>query len=291
MRHYNCTLDRATLDSLTDQILGALAGGERVGAPALQLLLRRLSVDDRLDLSEPLGAAMAIELERHAATGDEGADGDREGWLMLFSEAAAISDDTRLSHAAATLLPVVRESWSDPAVDVAMRAIDASLMSAHVGDASTIAASGIDALERIVAGAYRPGLGISHELGQATFVRGGLADHVRSASALLTAYMLAGRLPYAMLADELMQSVVRLSQPGDGEPRGFELECDAARLFSRLAALHRDEEYQRTAVLSVGANYGEAARVALAALEPAARLNGVAAAPFGLALAEWLDLQ
>jgi len=53
----------------------------------------------------------------------------------------------------------------------------------------------------------------------------------------------------------------------------------------------RDEDYQRTAVLPVGADYAESAGVRLAALEPEARQLGVAAAPFGLALAEWLDLQ
>jgi len=280
-------LDRPTLDRLTDQILDALAGGERVGAVALQLLLRGVSANDRDDLAEPLGAALAIELER---AGGHGA-ADREEWLVLFSEAAAISDDARLARAAADLLPDVRCGWSSPAVDVAMRSIDASLLAVHVADDRSLAASAIDALERVIAGAYRPGSGVSHEVGAPAFVRGGLADHARSASALLTGYMLAGRLPYAMLADELMQSMLRTSWPHGESLTPFALECDAARLLSRLGALHRDEDYQRTAVLPVGADYAESAGARLAALEPEARQLGVAAAPFGLALAEWLDLQ
>lgn len=281
-------LDRPTLDLLTDQILDALAGGERVGAVALQLLLRRVSANDRDDLAEPLGAAMAIELE---GAGRHGADAEREEWLVLFSEASAISDDVRLARAAADLLPDVRCGWSSPAVDVAMRSIDASLLSVHVASDRNLAAAAIDALERVIAGAYRPGSGVSHEVGATAFVRGGLGDHVRSASALLTGYMLAGRLPYAMLADELMQSVLRTWSLHGDDQTAFALECDAARLLSRLAALHRDEEYQRTAVLPVGADYTESAGARLAALEPEARQLGVAAAPFGLALAEWLDLQ
>lgn len=281
-------LDRPTLDLLTDQVLDALAGGERVGAVALQLLLRRVSANDRDDLAEPLGAALAIELEE--AGGHAGA-ADREEWLVLFSEASAISDDPRLARAAADLLPDVRCGWSSPAVDVAMRSIDASLLSVHVASDRNLAASAIDALERVIAGAYRPGSGVSHEVVAPAFVRGGLGDHVRSASALLTGYLLAARLPYAMLADELMQSVLRTSWPRGDNQTPFALECDAARLMSRLAALHRDEEYQRTAVLPVGADYAESAGARLAALEPEACQLGVGAAPFGLALAEWLDLQ
>jgi hypothetical protein len=281
-------LDRSTLDWLTDHILEALARGDRVGAVALQFLLKRLSATDRVEISEALGAVLAEELDRQTAGGS---DDDREGWLVVFSEASALSDDTRLPQAAAALLPHVRSAWSNPIVNVAMRAIDASLLSVHVANDPTLAAAAIDALEHVVAGAYRPGQGVSNEVGGASFVRGGLADHVRSASALLTAYMLAERLPYAMLADELMQSVLRTPH---GVARGaapFALECDAARLFCRLAALHRDAEYQRTSVLPVGANYEERAGLTLEALAPVVRRLGVAAAPFGLALAEWLDLQ
>ena len=216
------------------------------------------------------------------------ADADAEGWLILFSEAAAASDDARLREAAARLRPVARSGWANPAVDVAMRSIEASLLSVDVAVDRSLAADAIDALERIVSGAYRPGEGVAHSVGAPTFVRGSLADHVRSASALLTAYMLAERLPYAMLADELMQSVLRTPHPADVS---FALECDAARVFCRLAVLHRDEEYRRTAVLSVDTDYAESARRTLVALAPSVHQLGVGAAPFGLALAEWLDLQ
>ena len=49
-------LTRATLDWLTDRILDALARDERVGAAALQFLLRRYSIEAREELAEPLGA-------------------------------------------------------------------------------------------------------------------------------------------------------------------------------------------------------------------------------------------
>ena len=249
------------------------------------MLLRRLSSPDGVELSEPLGAALALELHYQDSHGH---DGDPEGWLVLFSEASAESDDERLPLAAARLLPGVRAGWADPAVDVAMRSIEATLLSVNVAEDRNLAAAAIDALERIVGGAYRPGEGVAHAVGAPAFVRGGFADHVRSASALLTAYLLTDRLPYAMLADELMQSVLRTPQRAEVP---FALECDAARVFCRLAALHRDREYQRTAVLPVGGDYGESARRTLEPLVPSVRLLGVKAAPFGLALAEWLDLQ
>ena len=129
-------------------------------------------------------------------------------------------------------------------------------------------------------------------MAKAMFVRGGLSDHVRSASALLTAYMLTARLPYAMLADELMQSVLRT--PPD-EPEGrevpFALNCELARVLCRLAALHHDEEYRRKAVLPVDEDYAADAAHTLAALASSVRERGVEAAPFGLALAEWLKVR
>ena len=47
-----------------------------------------------------------------------------------------------------------------------------------------------------------------------------------------------------MLADEVVQSVLRTppEDPGDDVP--FVLLCDAARVLCRLAALHRDEVYR-----------------------------------------------
>jgi hypothetical protein len=282
-------LDWATLDWLTDRILNALARDERVGAAALQFLLRRYSIEAREELTEPLGSALARELDRQA---HDGCPDDPEGWMAVFSEAAAISDDPRLPRAAADLLDGARTRWSsrEPgAVGEVMRSVEACLLCVNLPEARELAAEAVDALERVVAGAYRPGQGVSHETGRATFIRGSLSDHVCSASALLTAYSLTARLPYAMLADELMQSVLRTPpQEPDGRDAPVTLSCELARVFCRLATLHRDDEYRRTAVLPVDEDYAADARRALTALAPSVRERGVEAAPFGLALAEWL---
>jgi hypothetical protein len=285
-------LDPATLDWLTDRIVDALARDEPVGAAALQFLLRRYSIEAREELTEPLGSALASELDRQA---HKGCSDDCEAWMTLFSEAAAISDDPRLPHAAAVLLDGARTRWSSrdrSAVDEVMRSVEACLLCVNLPEARELAAEAVDALERVVAGAYRPGQGVSHVTGQATFVRGGLSDHVCSASALLTAYSLTSRLPYAMLADELMQSVLRAPPvEADGGDAPVMVECELARVFCRLAALHRDDEYRQKAVLPVDEDYAAAARRTLTSLAPSVRERGVEAARFGLALAEWLNLQ
>lgn len=291
-------LDEATLEWLTDRVVDsigdALDRGEMIAAAALQLLLRRYSTGARADLAEPLGAALAREIDRQA---QYGCDDDCEGWVALFSEAAAISDDPRLARAAADLLEGLRARWSRAAknveaVDQVMRSVEACLLAVNVPAARELVAEAIDALERVVAGAYRPGQGVAHEIAQTPFVRGGLSDHVRSASTLLTAYMLTARLPYAMLADELMQSVLR-TPPDELEGRDvpFALNCELARVFCGLAALHRDEEYRQKAVLAVDEDYAADAAHTLAALASSVRERGVEAAPFGLALAEWLKVR
>jgi hypothetical protein len=287
-------LDATTLDRLTDRVVDAiavaLAHDETVPVAALQLLLRRYSVDGRADVAEPLGRTLARELDRDTPPG---CGEDAEEWMVLFSEAAAVSDDPRLPSAAASLVPLVRVRWSvdsPSGTDVAMHAVDACLRSSNVPDVRERVAEAIDALERIVAGSYRPGRGVAHEIGAALFVPGELSDHVRSASALLTAYMLTGRLPYAMLADELVQTVLKTRETPSGAAYAA-IQCELVRVICRLAALHRDDEYQRTAVLPADTDYAADARRMLAALEPASAGPGFDSARFGLALAEYLTVR
>ena len=65
------------------------------------------------------------------------------------------------------------------------------------------------------------------------------------------------------------------------------LNCEAARVLARLAALHGTPAYRDAAVLAPGADYAEDAARVLAAFEPEFRDHGVDAAAFGLALTEW----
>ena len=204
-------MQATTLDWLTDQILDALARGERVPPGALLFLLRRFSAADGADIAEPLGAALARELDLQARNGPDADGADSADWLTVFSAAAIMSDDPRLPRAAADLLMAVRGLWGSPSggpirlkpdptihdvpVDRVMRALEACLVSVNIPEARELVPEAIDALERVIAGAYRPGQGMSHQVAESSSVRGGVSDQVRSASTLLTAYMLTARLP------------------------------------------------------------------------------------------------
>jgi uncharacterized protein YyaL (SSP411 family) len=161
----------------------------------------------------------------------------------------------------------------------------------------------VEALERAIGAAYRPGDGVAHVADDPDEVRGLLVDQVRAASALLTAYGITGRLPYAMLAEELVQWAKHhlWEEPGGFVDRAtagsaigllayparpFAINCDAARVLCRLAALHGDETYRASAVLARGADYRADARRVLAAQTHAARESGPLGASYGLALAE-----
>jgi hypothetical protein len=239
---------------------------------ALVFLLRQFATTDRDAIRDRLGEALTDALAQH--TGDA-APAQRAAWLLLFREAAALSSDERLAAAALGLTDSLRRDWQSRAnVADAMYAVDACLRAADVGGgrAGPLIAAAIDELERIVGDSYEPGEGI-----------GDYADHVRAAAALITAYDVTGRLPYAMLAEELMQASSRVSAGRD-----FTIECEAARVFCRLAAVHDDDDYRAAAVIAPDANYRSDASRMLAALSPHARAED--APIYGLALSELLAL-
>jgi len=105
---------------------------------------------------------------------------------------------------------------------------------------------------------------------------------------LLTAFEYTGRLPYSMLAEELMQIARReLAVEAD-----FVTCCEAARALCRLAALHDAAEYRAAAIIASDAEYrSDAARL----LEiQAPHVDAVAlahAALYGVALRELLSLR
>ncbi len=242
-------------------------------AIALILSLRHFATTDREEVRETLGQGLTAALASYA---DEPTFSGRAAWLSLFRDAAALSDDARLPAAAGCLVASLRHDWHRPArvADTAC-AIEACLHAADLDPdaAGALIAAAVDELERIVGRSYGPGEGI-----------GDYADHVRAAAALVTAYEVTGRLPYAMLAEELMQGSKRTPAPD----RGFTTACEAARVFCRLALLHDDAHYRASAVLAPNADYRADASRILAALAPSA--DAGAAAQYGLALSELLSV-
>jgi hypothetical protein len=288
-------MDAAAIDRITNRVLASL-GRESVTAPAVALLLRRYRDTDRADVRDALGVALAHALVRCPAALSVD---DRADWLATLVDAAAITDDGRLRLAAADLASALEHDWGRAVVvEALMRSIDACLMAIHVFQPRTLVQRALDELERVVGAAYRPGEGMA-DLTAGLPARGRLADQIRSAAALLTAYSLTGRLPYSMLAEELTQFSLRtLWDAGGGGfyedlarlAKPFAINCEAARVLCRLAALHVDDEYRYVGIVAPDANYAAAAGRILES--QAAQLDepGCDPALFGLALDEWLHL-
>jgi hypothetical protein len=142
----------------------------------------------------------------------------------------------------------------------------------------------IDALERFVRSNYEPGEGLAGA---------DAGDQLHTALAFLTAFELTGRLPYSMLAEELLQIVRRQSWDGGrgGFAADFKTNAAGAQLLCRLAALHRDAEYAASAVVAPDATYAADAERILDLLAPIARAHLNDAAEYGMALLDWFALR
>ncbi len=263
------------VELVSGAVLEALARGETPTADALRMMLRGYVATGRDDFRDAIEPALAQALEIVA---DSASDASPR-WLMLFAEAAEASEDARLKEAATTLAASVRRNWGGAQpLGVTAASVDACLRAFPVLDSP---ASGnahvqeaVDELERLVSVAYEPGESVS----------GTLADQMSVAAALLTAFSLTDRLPYSMLAEELVQH----ARPAllAAEPLPFALGCEAAAVLSRMAVLHQHEEYRAAAVIAPEAHYADDAALLLERLAPDAPGHGLAAAIYALAAGE-----
>jgi len=296
-------LDARALDRIAGELLAPSA--EPLEPAALAFLLQRFragarpAVGDRLRqwVDHLSGDVLWERPEDNAAL------------LVFLVDAAAALDDARL---AARVAPVAAELGATlaagraPYVDMACAVAGALVRAADaLGDAGLLATA-IGALEEAMGAAYRPGHGLAHVLAEPERTTGLLSDHVRAAFALLAAHAVTGRLPYAMLADELMQGARRRlwdeaggffdRRADDPDAIGllalrvkpFVLNCDAARVLCGLAALHRAPAYRDAAVLAEGFDPGADAARTLGAQAAVYHEYGPLAAHYGLALADWL---
>jgi hypothetical protein len=254
----------AAVDNVSRAVLDALARGDAPTADALRLLLRGYAATGRDDFRDALESGLAHGLEIAADSSSESA----APWLILCAEAIEASDDERLRDAASNLASKVRMIWgATRSVARSALGVDACLR------ANLEVAGAVDELERLVAAGYEPGEGIG----------GTPEDETAMAGTLLTAFLVTGRLPYAMLAEELVQHARRTFAAAD---LPFPLGCDVSAVLARMAALHQDEGYRTAAVIAPGADYaGDAARI-LERLAPEAASHGLAGAAYGLAAGE-----
>jgi hypothetical protein len=295
----------ADLDAIARKIVDALASGCAASPAEARFLLREYVATGRDEIRDALGLALAHALagaggESRAESSAASNTARRAAWLIVLVEAAEIADDERVVEAAGALVGQLRGEWpidlAREGVAAAAVAVDACLRASTVCDPAELVQPAIDELERIIASEYRPGRGLT---GRSTSARepnerasvdapthpregGHASDHATVASALLTAFEITGRLPYSMLAEELMSSL--RAEGASARQADFADACDTAIVFCRLAALHDNADYRAAAILAPGADYrADAARIlqdrapqALAAQAPDAALYGIA---------------
>jgi hypothetical protein len=268
------------IERITGAVLERAARGDALSPAAVTFLVHRYRAGSQPDVSDVLGSALAVALApfdsqaRPLAQAKQWADRstfERAEWLRAFTEALTASDDERLLVAARDLVEELAAEWPTlTAIGDAAPSIDACLAASHLVDRHELVPRAIDELERIISAVYHPG----HDIGEPS-------DHVRAASALLTAFEVTGRLPYSMLAEELVQTSRDRLLHAD-----LVTCCSAARVFGRLAALHDDPAYRAAAVIKTGADYRADAHRILERVSACLADADADAAHYGLALDE-----
>lgn len=268
----------ATIDWITEAVLKAEGCGEPICPAAFTLLLRRYMATGQQDIRDAVERALTRALD---------SDHTAAAWLQMFAEASTITDDERIVAALADGTNALGGSWpSRGSVASAMRSVGACLAAAHVlePNARELIPAAIDELERVVCRVYRPGEALARSLAHPDEPDGRLEDHVDAAATLLIAHAVTGRLPYAMLAEELTQFAIRHLNSSD-----FAARCDTARVLCRLALLHDDESYRAVALVARDCDYRDEARRLLDALSASYRERGAGAAIYAVALDEFLS--
>jgi hypothetical protein len=271
------------LDDMTRRVLDRASTPDQLDALGALFLVRQYRATGHPDVSarleQALGAALARDLREESTL-------PRARWLRLFVEASTVSVDTRLLDAARDLVTALSGEWPRAVfVDEAAASVDACLAASPALDSADVLQRAIDALEDVVGHSYRPGAGVAHRIHRGADGPGDLADHARLASALLTAFDLTARLPYSMLAEELMQTVRDRAASAD-----FASQCESVRVWCRLAALHDDAEYRAAAVI-VDADYRVDAERILARLADDVGDESADVGLYALTLDEYMRLR
>ncbi|MGE3956573.1 MAG: hypothetical protein AB7H96_07625 [Vicinamibacterales bacterium] len=141
----------------------------------------------------------------------------------------------------------------------------------------------VDALEHAVRSRYEPGDGL---MGRSPL------EHLRCASALLAAFDLTGRLPYSMLAEELLRAARH--QTWDPRTGSFDSVASTSVGLSvscHLARLHADADYAARVPAAPGTDERTLARQMSAFVAAHASTCPDTAGEVGLALVEWFALE
>jgi uncharacterized protein YyaL (SSP411 family) len=282
---------RSLLIERFDRAHGGFGSSPKVPHPYALLFALSLAGDGDAALAEVAGGTLDAMLAlwdsssggfyRYADSADWSAPAaektleDNAALLHVFVEAAIGLGDERGRTQAAAIVQWVKSDMSDEAgggffnastprlVDRAMYVdrnammVGALIRAAALFDDIWLRDLALRVLEEVIVPAYKPGDGVAHVAGggPTAAVRGLLTDQIHVASALVWAHAATGRLPYSMLAAEVLHFAVRTmwdERAGRFRDRvdshdpvwPFELNCHAACAFARLAALTGDAAHQ-----------------------------------------------
>ena len=96
------------LDKIAGQVLAAMAREEPLSPAMVLVLIRSYMTTGREEVAAGLSAALTAALE-HRPSGT--LSDDRPAWLLVFLEAANVSDDERVDEEAAALTAALRSEW------------------------------------------------------------------------------------------------------------------------------------------------------------------------------------
>jgi uncharacterized protein len=173
--------------------------------------------------------------------------------------------------------------------------VSAFLRAAALFEDSSLRDFALKSLESVILPGYSPGRGVAHSTNKD--VTGLLTDQIRAASALIWAHASTDQLPYSMLAAELAEFAIRTmwdSESGSfrdrssADPRAdigllrdavrpFDINCQAACVLERLAAMTGEAGYHDRAV------------TILRSLAQEYRRHDLFGAPYALAIREVLE--
>lgn len=217
---------------------------------------------------ETSASATAFLLRRYAATAHDNVREAVEAGLTRGLDELTLEADPRERCQWLALLAAAAPIADDERLDEAVQ---------------TALSRAVDDLERLVRQAYEPGEGL---------IGASLLDQMRVAAALLAAFELTGRLPYPMLAEELIQSARRRAwdEEAGAFRGGFDANSIAVQVLCRLALLHRDPDYMASAVVTEDATYDLDAGRTLNWLARVYHVHAASAATFGLAVLDTFAL-
>lgn len=287
-------------------------------AGPLTFLLRH-GVDELDDPSrEALEAALGRAIAGCSRRVDAGPAGLAEAveWLPVFARVAALSSDPRVAALVADLVARVRRHWpsqgrvAEASLAVASCLAAVNLLDALVppdasgathGEADPVRAllqATLDELEGLVQRAYRPGTGMQGTLaGEPSSESAELLAQIATADALLRAYAVTGRLPYVMLAEELVLTARRRwwDEPAGGfgpigerlEPSALSAHGLAVAVLCGLARAVSGADWRGSG--DSGESYRRDAARVLERLASGARSGSARArVDYALALGDWL---